>query len=643
MIYMKKVIASLMLFVFSSGLFSQERGEVISYEKILNHKDGLIYNLISRIKHSDIKEWILSKPLSLVGYKVVYYTVNENEELIKATGLIMYPDTPEEKSLLLYNHGTTNHKNNVPSNLKDTLGTLGFALPLLFASNNHILVAPDNQGHGDGEGNIMYMDYQTTVNSTMDMMKASQTIIAELGIAYNQQNFINGYSQGAHSAMSVLYHQSVNEEVYSFDYAYMGAGPYDLSESLYEAISVATIYPFSAIILNLINTCKIKGYSFNNTPEATILEEINEMLKPKYAKLFEERIINQKGDNLLWGNPFWKFMFYPEKIKTLLDDPENGLVRCLRESNVYDFKNDTPSTLGYSKNDLTVPEVATHKTYKVQRAKFLPSQTWERTKIKKAYYGPFGHVGGIVGYLIGAIYTINKYKIEDDKPAARTSKKVVSREILALESDEVLVPISERSVEELSAGQYLIKESYSDGTKDIFPHVAKETIAVDATHILTKKEAIYTLSLKGLEEQREAVLVKNTQGQILATISINQIQQERIDLPVKVLSKGGDYVIEVQTTISNYEITFNTKNVLDDSILIEEETKPELIAYRDSNNQLKIQSVTIKRVKVYSMNGQEIAFYTLENGQADLMELPKGIYVLQYQNKNRVKTLKIIR
>jgi hypothetical protein len=64
---------------------------------------------------------------------------------------------------------------------------------------------------------------------------------------------------------------------------------------------------------------------------------------------------------------------------------------------VYDWYNKTPMTLGHSTVDLAIPPENTSKTIDVQRGYY---SWWDlnKYKLEAFYWGPLGHIGGIVPF-----------------------------------------------------------------------------------------------------------------------------------------------------------------------------------------------------------------------------------------------------
>ncbi|MCS3529242.1 lipase family protein [Chryseobacterium sp. JUb7] len=202
-----KKITTLLLGLSAPFYFAQQSGDIASFEQKLNLTPQGLVNFISNNlgeqNTPDFANYLNSFNVGLKAYKITYYTKNEKNILVKATGLLMYPNVDYKLSTVVSEHGTTDSRENVPSNLKGTL-TAGFVVELSYVLNGYILMAPDYVGMGSGEGIHPYVHYPTEASATIDFVTAANKILAQLNIKRYDEYFLTGYSQGAHAAMSTL-------------------------------------------------------------------------------------------------------------------------------------------------------------------------------------------------------------------------------------------------------------------------------------------------------------------------------------------------------------------------------------------------------------------------------------------------------
>lgn len=388
---------------------AQSAGEMISFEKkedltpsfLAKHFVG---ELIGQPKLGEalggLIKLIDQSNYKLEAYKVLYWTPDYNGKLVKASGLVMFPKTNYKLSTLVYCHGTTN-KVEVPSNLSDS-GKVGFILPTLFAVSEYIVVAPDYLGQGDSEGYHPYMNAKTEATATLDMTKAANQLLEQLGTARYDEYFLTGYSQGAHAAMAALKANNLTYKNFKFKYASLGGGPYDMSDTtLNKGVLEQPSYSIS-IIANIINGCHTIGYKQYDT-------SYKEIIAPAYQDLYQANIINNPDAvSLTWGPTIWRDLFNPAYVSKMENDLNHPLRRCVQESDVYDWYNKTPIYMSNNKVDNLIPYQNTDKTKAVMRSKFSNIFTAYLTIQGTVFNMDFGlptianHVAGAVPYTLAS-------------------------------------------------------------------------------------------------------------------------------------------------------------------------------------------------------------------------------------------------
>ena len=180
--YLRHTVLSLLLLV-SPGLFSQE---LVSIEFVSNIS-LLSGNLLTTSLGVNVS---LDSGADL--YRVTYSTSGIDGNPDVASGLLMLPDIIDrELPILVYQHGTTSGRSDVPSELNG-----GFQLGAIFAGKGMIVVAPDYLGLGISRGVHPYVHARTEATAAVDMLKAIQSFLEEIEIDWNEQLFVTGYSQG---------------------------------------------------------------------------------------------------------------------------------------------------------------------------------------------------------------------------------------------------------------------------------------------------------------------------------------------------------------------------------------------------------------------------------------------------------------
>jgi pimeloyl-ACP methyl ester carboxylesterase len=288
-------------------------------------------------------------------YKVVYSTPDVNGDPSLASGLLCVPDVLTKKyPVLCYQHGTSSDREDVPSRLNGEAD-----LPILFCGMGYLTVAPDYLGLGDSPGYHPYVHAETEASAGVDMIRAGREFAQQEGVAFNEQVFVTGYSQGGHAAMAL--HRKLETELSSeFQVAAASpmSGPYSIGEVMRELILQEEVYYFPAYIPNT-----IVGYQ---TAYGNLYNDLTDVFKPEYAALIQ-KYIDEEVDlfNLNLGLIFALQtqegasipvkMMYQAVVDSVMSDSLHPINLALKDNNVYDWAPQAPTRLVYCMNDDQVP------------------------------------------------------------------------------------------------------------------------------------------------------------------------------------------------------------------------------------------------------------------------------------------------
>ncbi len=261
---------------------------------------------------------------SAFGYKSVkisYNTVNQNNESVVASGLLVIPTISDRYkaslasigksfsvSMICDNHGTVFTNAEAPTNVaQSTFYPLAVSMVGLagFAG-----IYPDYIGYGDSNDEVHpYMLKQASARSGVDMVKASMKYMQDNGIAINHQLYISGYSQGGYNAMAMA--ESVENGAISTvnlkGVAPM-AGPYIVSafgNEILKSDAIMAVPAFMAYIAD--------SYTYYSNDTVTL----DEMIQDSKIPAFE--------DGLFSGENNATMVHY--KLGMGLNTPTNALVK----------------------------------------------------------------------------------------------------------------------------------------------------------------------------------------------------------------------------------------------------------------------------------------------------------------------------
>jgi len=642
-----KKITTFLLSLTAPFYFAQQAGDVVSAEQKLDLTPQGVVNFIANNlgdqNAPEFSNYLNSFNIGLKGYKITYYTKNENNVLVKATGLLMYPNVPFKLSTVVSDHGTTDSRNNVPSNFKGAL-TAGFVVELSYVLNGYILMAPDYVGMGTGEGTHPYVDYATEAGATIDFITAANKVLAQLNIKRYDEYFLAGYSQGAHAAMSTLKRLSIsNPNNIKFKYAYMGDGPYDFSGvTLNKGVLEKDIYPFTSFLANVLHTCNNTGYkTYNNN--------ISEVISAEYLDKYNYHVIQDNG-GLLWGPVLWRKLFTTSFVNDVTNNPNNKLRLCMKPKDVYDWYNKTPMTLGHSTIDLAIPPENTSKTIEVQRG-YYPWWDLNKYKLDSFYWGPLGHVGGILPFTLasnakfntlrsggllnewaiaGSIFGKQSVEATTEKPSFLSSQ--IKPELGTMQLVEITDFNKEKaqsrmagdysSLSSLKDGVYLLKVS-ENNENTIIPYIKNTPKEVAENEIVQSMNAS-VLQLKVNQDELTAVNIFDENKTLVKSISQKQYQ-EAGGINIQNM-ENKNYLFEVVTSYYNLQFSKAVGGTLSPENSTDIYTQRQQIVAKSSND--------IKNISIYSISGTLIIQQEVNKQVFESRNLDPGVYLVQITLSN---------
>ena len=152
--------------------------------------------------------------------KLDYTAINVDQTPVQVSGGLAVPEIAPSaiKGVILYFHGTTVQRTNVPSNFTattDATYTDGTLLAAVWASQGYVVVMPDYIGLGDDTTHVHpYVVYPAQNAQTgFAMLKAAETVLAsKYQITANLPLFITGYSEGGAYALQAAHMMQTNAQ-----------------------------------------------------------------------------------------------------------------------------------------------------------------------------------------------------------------------------------------------------------------------------------------------------------------------------------------------------------------------------------------------------------------------------------------------
>lgn len=287
----------------------------------------------------------LLSPYKVAAYKIIYNTIDANNNAAIASGLLSIPEKAvgEKSPILSYQHGTIFLDVQAPSrstSSKQGINTL--------AGTGYIVSAPDFIGYVESAQMIHpYHHADSLASASLDMLKASKVFLDQENIQINNQLFLAGYSEGGYATLALqkAIQEDPTQELITTASA-AGAGAFDLSET-------------AKILSNQVtnNDPSFMSFVIKSYDSVYSLNKITEI----YQQPFQQ-IINTHFDGMHSGGEIdsklshiTAELFKPEFLSILQSGDSHVINEKLALNDIYDWKPTAPTRFYHSPNDKIVP------------------------------------------------------------------------------------------------------------------------------------------------------------------------------------------------------------------------------------------------------------------------------------------------
>ncbi|MEU9047712.1 MULTISPECIES: alpha/beta hydrolase [unclassified Kitasatospora] len=180
------------------------------------------------------------------GYRITYRTITPQGGPTTATGLLVLPQDGRHGRLDLVSdtHGTMVNRADAPS-AGQGFGRLS---PYLQASAGRAVAAPDYLGLGEGPGRHPYMDTESAVSASLDMLRAARTAARGLGRPLTGDVYATGFSQGGQVAAALAKELDRGAD-HNFRLKALApvSGPYDVEHAEMPGLLDGSVNPVSGV------------------------------------------------------------------------------------------------------------------------------------------------------------------------------------------------------------------------------------------------------------------------------------------------------------------------------------------------------------------------------------------------------------
>lgn len=282
-------------------------------------------------------------------YVIVYETITHDGNQTQASGLLTIPKGVNSSApLLSFQHGTVLQQNAVPSSM--AAGT-GMEFGLIFGTEGYIVCIPDFLGLGQGNGLHPYMHAKSEATVTVDMLRAAKNKLNDLGVVFNDQLFLMGYSQGGHATMAThKFIESDYNDEFTVTASSPMAGPYDVSGIMADLILKKEEYIAPGFLPYMLYSYN-SVYNIYSDLESNFISPYNSSLKPYF-----------NGDNLHSLSKVNDIMpLIPSDIFTdnayddIITKSNSTFWNALQDNDLYDWHPVAPIRMFHCNGDITVP------------------------------------------------------------------------------------------------------------------------------------------------------------------------------------------------------------------------------------------------------------------------------------------------
>jgi hypothetical protein len=687
---MNKLLFTLFIALLSCAVSvsAQQRGDIVSYELVQSWNNQqaeeetykLFAGSIAGISNDpalqqDILNFLRSyvkrnlEARSLKFYKLLYRTIDFDDQPAIASGLVIVPQRPASTckyGLGVYNHGTLVAKSEAPSLYFDNRQYRGNELfyAVIMAAMEHFTLVPDYYGMGLGTGFHHHNMDKTNSNSVIDMMRAGRKMAAELGMELTQRVAMTGYSEGGTVTLATA--KRIFEERLTNEFPQLLIGPasgaYQLDVEAYNFIFNNPFYPTRSYILLQAAACQDMYKELYDPADP---KGIDFYLKPPYNDLYLANIPTQTG-NVGWVPLPWTNMFNEGTIDLVNNDPNHPFRTCLRRNNTYDWRNPYETFFYYCNTDEQVPPSGAVFTHQVQQSYIPAVRFWERFRLRitELSFGGFIPDHGACSFPSMLFFNeemrarkrnvcrpnrISENGIAIDQEGAPLyfnlplNYKDAPLEVKAINAESfTFLPNKDQeyNISSLMPGIYLYRTQVPGGRTD-WDYFIKAPLQFvntdDYNPVQTDLKGTSFVDISRLEETVRRLEIYNEQGVRVKVIPNSERATDKIMLIGRF--NAGDHTIMVVTDDNAYPLKWQVKQqaVINGS--------DRFLAFTD-NGLAQVRALTeegIQTIEVFDIKGRQLirkVENNLSQTQINLSAYPSGMYLLLVNGSESFKLVR---
>ena len=325
----------------------------------------------------------------ITAYNIVYQSADPYGQPVMLSAAIVLSDelvqSKQARGFLLYNHFSIFRADECP-----TRGNLTIEKKMV--RSGLITVSADNYGFGiTKQMNQAYCMTDANGQASIDALLAAKKLLEWKGYEWDDNLFVCGYSQGGHTAMSVVKVVAEKYPDIHITYTFAGGGPYDIPATYHDMVAadIAGQPSTVASVLLTYNQYYNLGIPRSEMFLEPLLSHIDDwILSKQYTR--------PQIDSLIGNLTVSQFATPP--IMDLESDLSRRIIEVLDRNNL--CKNWTPRgdekiMLFHNTSDISVPPSNTENLYQFFQQHGIDMDL---------YLNDYGSSGTIDGHNTGAIF-----------------------------------------------------------------------------------------------------------------------------------------------------------------------------------------------------------------------------------------------